>query len=121
MVDKLDLRRMPLALDGVEEQGADSFSFRRDGRIMVWPYPERVHPNRARVARYDQFVIRVADADDKEAYLLGEPDVFFTTDHYYGYAALIVRLAAIDESRLAELLSEAWEAAPLSSRLKRSI
>ncbi len=121
MVDKHDVRRLALALDGVAEKGADSFEFRRDGRGLAWPYPERVHPKRARVPRYDQFVMRVADADDKEALLLGEPDVFFITDHYVGYGAVIVRLDAIDEARLGELLREAWAAAPLSSRLKRTV
>jgi len=121
MVDKHDLRRLALALDGVVEKGADSFEFQRDGRGLVWPYPERVHPKKARVARDDQFVIRVADADDKEVYLLGEPDAFFTTDHYLGYSAVIVRLDAINEARLGELLREAWTAAPLSSRLKRDV
>ena len=120
MVDKHDVRRLALAFDGVVENGEDSFEFRREGRGMVWPYPERVHPKRARVLRYDQFVMRVADADDRAAYLLGEPDVF-STDHYHGYAAVIVRLDAIDESRLAELVQEAWESAPLRSRLKWSI
>ena len=121
MVDKYDLRRLALALDGVVENGEDSFSFQRDGRGMLWPYPERVHPQKARVPRYDQFVTRVADADDKEAYLLGEPEVFFTTDHYNGFGSAIVRLDAIDEVRLQELVREAWEAAPLSSRLKRNV
>jgi hypothetical protein len=65
--------------------------------------------------------MRVADADDKEAYLLGEPEIFFTTDHYIGYGSVIVRLEAIDEARLVELLGEAWNAAPLSSRLKRNV
>lgn len=120
MVDKHDLRRLALALDGVEERDVNSFTFRRDGWIMVWPYPERIHPKKARVPRYDQFVPRVADADDREACLLGEPEVF-STDHYHGYAAVIVRLDAIDESRLAELVQEAWESAPLRSRLKWSI
>lgn len=121
MVDKHDVRRVALAPDGVVEKGDDSFEFQRDGRGMVWPYLERVHPKQARVARYDQFVMRVADVDDTEAYLRGEPDVFFTTDHYVGSGAVIVRLDAIDEARLSELLREAWEAAPLSSRLKRNV
>jgi len=121
MVDKHDVRRLALALTGVVENGEDSFTFQRDGRVMVWPYPERIHPKKARVPRYDQFVMRVADADDKEAWLRGEPDVFFATDHYIGYGAVIVRLDAIDEVRLRELFREAWEAAPLSSRLKRSV
>ena len=30
--------------------------------------------------QYDRFVVRVATADDKEALLLGEPGLFFTTD-----------------------------------------
>jgi hypothetical protein len=47
--------------------------------------------------------------------------VFFTTDHYNQYGAVIVRLDAIDETRLVELLRDAWEAAPLSSRLKRIV
>jgi hypothetical protein len=121
MVDKDDLRRIALELDGVAEKGEGSFDFQREGRGFAWPYPERIDPKKARVPRFDQFVMRVADADDKEAYLLGEPDVFFTTDHYTGYAAVIVRLDAIDESRLGELLREAWAAAPLSSRLKRNV
>lgn len=120
-MDKHDVRRLALVLEGVVEKGGDSFEFQRDGRGMVWPYPERVHPKKARVARYDQFVMRVADADDKEAYLLGEPEEFFTTDHYIGYGAVIVRLDAVDEARLTELLGEAWAAAPSSSRLKRAV
>ncbi len=120
-MDKHDLRRLALGLDGVTENGEDSFEFSRDGRGMAWPYPERVHPKKARVPRYDQFVVRVATADDKEALLQGEPDAFFTTDHYNGYGGVIVRLDAIDEARLAEILRDAWEAAPLSSRLKRIV
>jgi hypothetical protein len=121
MVDKHDVRRLALALDGVDERGGDTFEFRRDGRGICWPYPERVHPKKARVPRYDQFVLRVGSADDKEALLQGEPEAFFTTDHYNGYGGVIVRLDTIDEERLAELLHDAWEAAPLSSRLKRSV
>ncbi|MDQ3443850.1 MAG: hypothetical protein M3490_09610 [Chloroflexota bacterium] len=107
MVDKHDVRRLALAFDGVVENGEDSFEFRREGRGMVWPYPERVHPKRARVLRYDQFVMRVADAGDKETLLVGEPNVFFITDHYLGYGTVIVRLDSIDEVRLGELLREA--------------
>jgi len=121
MVKRDDVRRLALVLDGVVENGEDSFNFQRDGRGMLWPYPERVHPKKARVPRYDQFVMRVADADDKEAYLLGEPEVFFTTDHYNGFGSVIVRLDAIDEARLLELVREAWEVAPLGSRLKRNV
>lgn len=120
MVDKHDLRRVALSLEGVTEKTEDSYSFERDGKGMIWPYLERVHPRKARVARYDQYLFRVADLDDKTALLEGEPDVFFTTDHYKGYHTVIVRLDAIDEDRLRELVEMAWEAAPLRATPPKS-
>jgi hypothetical protein len=119
MADKHNLRRLALALDGVTVSPKDDFAFDRDGRGMVWPFPERVHPKKARGPNYSMFCMRVADADDKEALLAGEPDIFFTTDHYNGYAAVIVLLDAISEERLAEAVRMAWDAAPTSQRLSR--
>lgn len=68
------------------------------------------------MVRYDQFLFRVADGDDKLALLEGEPEIFFTTDHYTGYNAVIVRLDAVDDDRLRELIEMAAEAAPLSTK-----
>lgn len=121
MVDKDDLRRVALMFEGVTESEKQEYAFDRDGRGMIWPYPEKVHPKKARVKRFDQYVMRVANADDKEACLQGDPDVFFTTDHYNGYASVIVRLDAIDEDRLREIVEDAWEATPLSTRLDRKV
>jgi hypothetical protein len=121
VVDKDDLKRVALALGGVLEKTAGRYAFYRDDRMMAVPYPEKVHPKKPRVTRYDMFVVRVADADDKDALLDGDPDVFFTTDHYTGYAAVIVRLDAIDEDRLGDILRSAWEATPLSTRLVRGV
>ena len=121
MVDKHDVRRIALSFDDMAENGEDSFDFQRNGRGICWPYLERVDPKRARVRRYDRFVVRVANADDKEAYLAGEPDIFFTTEHYNGYGAVVMRLDALDEARLVELLTEAWEIAPTSTRLSRAV
>lgn len=120
-VNKDDLGRIALEKEGVTEKSEGSYEFRRDGRMMFAPYPERVHPKKARVKQYDMFVMRVADADDKEALLQGEPDVFFTTNHYNGYATVIVRLEAIDEERLLELVEDAWHAAPLTTKLTRTV
>lgn len=120
-MDKHDVRRLALALDDVAESREDSFEFARDGRTFCHPYPERIDPKRARVPQYDRFVVRIATADDKEALLESEPDLFFTTDHYFGWGGVIVRLSEIDERRLREVLQDAWEAAPLSSKLKRAV
>lgn len=113
MAGKEDLRRFALALDGVTEKEPGSYHFLRDVKGMIWPYPERVHPKKARVLRYDQYLFRVADLDDKTALLEAEPEIFFTTDHYEGYHSVIVWLDAIDEERLQELVQMAWECAPL--------
>jgi len=100
MVDKDELRRIALSFEGVAELDPGSYAFQRDGRGMIWPYPERVHPKKACVPRYDMYVMRVADADDKETLPAGDPGVFFTTDHHNGSASVIVRLDAVDAERL---------------------
>lgn len=110
MADVHDVRRIALSLpDIIGDDEQTAFSLGKTG--IAWPYPERVHPKRRRVLRFDIFVIRVADEDDKQALLLGEPAVFFTTAHYDGYPAVMVRLAEIDEPRLTELLADARAAA----------
>ncbi len=56
----------------------------------------------------ETLVIRVVDLEDKEALLRGEPDVFYTTPHYDGYAYVLVRLAAVDPDVLRDLVEDAW-------------
>jgi hypothetical protein len=56
----------------------------------------------------DALVIRVADLDDKEALLQGNPDVFFTTPHYDDSPHVLVRLEAVDPDELADLIEDAW-------------
>lgn len=112
MVDEHDVRRIALALPGTVEDDSP-FGFRVGKTGFAQPYPERVHPRKARVPRLDVFVVRVAGLDDKEALLAGEPDRFFTTDHYDGYPAVMMRLAAIDLDVLTEHLADAHAAAVL--------
>ncbi len=56
----------------------------------------------------DALVLRVIDLGDREALLQGQPDVFFSTPHYDGYPAVLVRLEAVDPAELAELIEDAW-------------
>lgn len=99
-----DLRRIALALPGVTED--EGPAFRANGRHIAWPWRERVDPKKARVPRPEVPVVHVADLDDKEALVTGEPDLFFITDHYDGYAMVMVRLDAIDLPRLAEVIAD---------------
>jgi hypothetical protein len=62
---------------------------------------------------------RVEHLVAKEALLADESGVFFTTPHFDGYPAVLVRLDAISVADLDELVVEAWLArAP--ERLARS-
>lgn len=53
-------------------------------------------------------VIR-ADFDSRDAMLRAWPKIFYLTDHYLGYPALLVRLAEVSATRLAAALSDSWE------------
>jgi hypothetical protein len=44
----------------------------------------------------------------KEALLADDPAVFFTTPHFDGYAAVLIRLEAIGLDLLEEVIVEAW-------------
>lgn len=52
--------------------------------------------------------VRVADVGVKEALVGDDPDVYFTTPHFNGYPAVLVRLDRIGVDELEELIVEAW-------------
>ena len=78
MADADDVRRLALALPHVVEIDSDGFDFRVADKGFVWSYPER-RPGKPRVIRTDIAVLYVGDEAEKQALLLGEPEVFFTT------------------------------------------
>ena len=59
----------------------------------------------------DVLMFRVADLDVKELLLADDRGVFFTTPHFDGYPAVLVRipqLALVDRDELRDLVAEAW-------------
>jgi hypothetical protein len=107
MADADDVRRLALALPHVAEIDSDGFDFRVAGKGFVWSYPERT-PGRPRRIRTDIAVLYVGDEAEKQALLLGEPDLFFTTPGYDGLPLVMCRLAEVNADRLAELVTDAW-------------
>jgi hypothetical protein len=107
MADADEVRRLARALEGVQEIESEGFDFRVGGRGFVWSYPER-EPGRRRVIRTDIAVLYVGDEAEKQALLLGEPELFFTTPSYDGVPLLMVRLGRVGAARLAELVTDAW-------------
>jgi len=108
MADADDVRRLALSLPDVVEIDSDGFDFRVNDRGFVWSYPERT-PGQRRVIRTDVAVLYVGDEAEKQALLLGEPDLFFTTPGYDGLPLVMLRLAEVDVDRLAELVTDAWQ------------
>jgi hypothetical protein len=108
MADADDVRRLALALPEVVEIASDGFDFRVAGKGFVWSYPERT-PGKPRVIRTDIAVLYVGDEAEKQALLLGEPELFFTVGGYDGLPLVMVRLAEVKADRLQELITDAWQ------------
>ena len=107
MADAEDVRRLALALPQVVENPSAGFDFRVGGHGFIWSYPERA-PGQKRVIRTDVAVLFVGDEDEKQALLLGEPEVFFTAPGYREEPLVMLRLAEVDLERLTELVTDAW-------------
>jgi hypothetical protein len=107
VADADDVRRLASALPHVAEIDSDGFDFRVGDKGFVWSYPERL-PGQRRVIRTDIAVLFVGDEAEKQALLLGEPDLFFTTPSYDGLPLVMLRLAVVDVERLRELVTDAW-------------
>ena len=107
MADADDVRRLALTLPYVIEIDSDGFDFRVADKGFVWSYPER-RPGQRRLIRTDVAVLFVGDEAEKQALLLGEPEVFFTTAGYDGLPLVMLRLETVSAERLAELVTDAW-------------
>jgi hypothetical protein len=107
MADEDDVRELALSLPHVVEIESEGFDFRVAGKGFVWSYPER-RPGQRRRIRTDIAVLFVGDEAEKQALLLGEPDVFFTTPGYDGWPLVMLRLAEVDVGRLSDLVTDAW-------------
>jgi hypothetical protein len=59
----------------------------------------------------DVLMFRVPDLDEKELLLESRPDVLFTTPHFDGFPAVLMRipsLAELDRTELREFVVDAW-------------
>jgi len=109
-----DLDELALALPQATKEVSDDgrptylvhgkmFCFHRGRR------PDAVDENGERLD--DVLVFRVPDLDVKELLLADDRGVFFTTPHWKGYAAVLMRipdLARIDRDELGDLVQDAW-------------
>ncbi len=108
-----DVRRIALALPETVEQpsreGVPGWRVRDKG--FAWERPLRRGDLQALGDAAPEGPILAAQVPDlgaREALLADDPEVYFTTPHFNGYPAILVRLDRIALPELAELLVEAW-------------
>jgi hypothetical protein len=115
MVTMRDVEKMALAMPEAtkELRDDDRPAFLVNGKLFCFHRTQRrdaVDPISGDRLN-DVLVFRVADEAMKAMWLAARPDVIFTTDHFNGYPAILIRipsLAAIDRDDLFELVSDAW-------------
>jgi hypothetical protein len=107
-----DVCRIALGLpETTEETSRDHAFWRVRGKGFVWERPLRASDLRALGDQAPTGPIlgaRVEHLVAKEALLADDPDVFFTTPHFDGFPAVLVRLEEISLADLEEVIVEAW-------------
>jgi hypothetical protein len=107
-----DVRRIALALpDTSERQSRELRQWRVRERGFVWERPLR-QKEREELSEPSPegpiLAARVEHLGAKEALLADDSRVFFTTTHFDGYGAILVRLDRIAVADLDEVITEAW-------------
>lgn len=112
MIDLDELARpLPEVEYGEDPEGRPSYSVR--GKVFCWhrsPRPDAV--DAATGKRLDDVLVFWVDSlEEKDLLVAGDRGIFFTTPHWNGYRAVLLRipeLARIDRAELRELVVEAW-------------
>jgi hypothetical protein len=109
-LDELALE-MPRTTKEISEDGRPSYHVH--GKLYCFHRsrrPDAVDPETGE-RLHDVLMFRVADEGVKELLVADERGLFFTTPHFAGYPAVLMRipnLARIDREELRELVAEAW-------------
>ncbi|WP_422768962.1 MmcQ/YjbR family DNA-binding protein [Plantactinospora sp. WMMC1484] len=108
MSDAETARRLGRQLPEAEDHSSPGFvQLRVRGKQFAWTFLDRSEPTGPREPEISVLAIRCTAAD-KQTLLASDTEKFFTTDHYRGFPAILVRLANVDDDELRELLTEGW-------------
>jgi hypothetical protein len=107
-----DVSRLALAMpEAVESTVRGNRAWKVKDKLFVWERPLRRSDLEALGAGAPAGSIlgaRVEHLIAKEALIADDPSVFFTTPHFDGYPAVLIRLDAISTEILEEVVVEAW-------------
>lgn len=112
-----DVRKIALSLPEVEESMGYGVPWFKAGktRFAGQPYPRRdVEPNSLGVG---------VSFEERAELIASRPDVYYVSEHFAKYPAVLARLANMRRAELRELLGNAWRRAmelSASAKKKRS-
>ncbi|MGV0742525.1 MmcQ/YjbR family DNA-binding protein [Mycolicibacterium sp. XJ870] len=104
-----DVARITAALPETSEATPRTWRVRK--KLVVWERPLRKADYEAlgeNAPDGDVLGAHVPDEGVKFALIADDPSVYFTTPHFDGYPAVLVKLATIGVPELTELITEAW-------------
>lgn len=109
-----DVSRIATALPETSEVGTDLLAWKVRDKSFAWDRPLRKGDLAAlgdAAPDGPVLAVRVPDLAAKEAILAEDPAVYFTTPHFNGYPAVLIRipdLKQLDRSELRDLVVDAW-------------
>jgi hypothetical protein len=107
-----DVERLAMTMPGASERTSrGTRQWRVNDKLFVWERPLRQSDRKALGDAAPEGPIlgaRVEHLGAKEALLADASGVFFTTPHFDGYPAILVRLDDIGVDELEEVVVEAW-------------
>jgi hypothetical protein len=107
-----DVRRLALALPGTSEsKSREHDAWTVNDKFFVWERPLRKSDLEALGSSAPKgpiLGVRTSGLEMKEALIASKPRLYFTTPHFDGYPAVLVRLDKIGVKELADLILEAW-------------
>lgn len=108
-----DVRRYALALPGASEEktSGGNAAWIVNKKFFTWERPLRPADISAlgKAAPSGPILgVRTHDLEMKEALLRSNPRIYFTTPHFDGYPAVLIRLEKISTKELKDVIEEAW-------------
>jgi hypothetical protein len=98
MVTYDQIRKIALQLPGVEEGTSyGTAALRVKGKFL------------ARLKEDGESVVFRVGFDERDLLMRTKPKVFYITDHYLGYPAVLLRLSAASQKEAADIIEMAWQ------------
>jgi hypothetical protein len=96
-----EVRQIALAFPGVDEHLAFGRPTLRVNKKFL-----------ACIAKIDDdtLCLKMPDAMQRDILLSSKPDVFYMTDHYLNFGAILIRLPDADPDELRDLIEDSWRA-----------